>query len=74
MSEIPASEELIEGRITSKQRRLFKKLTDVSLYRQLRDRGVFATPLVPRTDLELNTGLLPPAEAAGRIVRHFHLG
>ena len=68
--ELTASEDVIEERLASKQRLQFKKLTDVALYRQLRDCGAFATPLIPRTDLRLDTGVLAPAEAARRIVRH----
>ncbi len=68
--EITASEEVIEARITSKPRQQFRKLTDLALYRQLRDSGAFATPLIPRTDLRLDTGTMTPAEAAQRIARH----
>lgn len=71
--EITADEATIEGRIASQQRQQFKKLTDVALYRQLRDSGVFATPLIPRTDLRIDSGKLAPAEAAGRIAAHFRL-
>lgn len=71
--EITASEDVIESRIASNQRQQFRKLTDVALYRQLRDRGVFATPIIPRTELRIDTGTIEPAEAAARIVRHFAL-
>ncbi len=71
--EITADETTIESRIASQQRQQFKKLTDVALYRQLRDSGVFATPLIPRTDLRIDSGKLAPAEAAGRIAAHFRL-
>lgn len=71
--EITADETVIESRIASKQRQQFKKLTDVVLYRQLRDSGVFATPIIPRTDLHIDSGKLAPAEAAGRIAVHFRL-
>ncbi len=71
--EITADEMVIESRITSKQRQQFKKLTDLALYRQLRDSGVFAAPLIPRTDLRIDTGKVSPAEAAAQIVRRFTL-
>jgi MoxR-like ATPase len=71
--EITADETTIESRIASKQRQQFKKLTDVALYRQLRDSGTFATPLIPRTDLRIDTGKTSPTEAAGRIAGHFQL-
>ncbi len=72
--EITASEAIIETRIASQQRAQFKKLTDVALYRQLRDSGAFATPLIPRTDLRIDTGRASPVEAAARIRLHFALG
>jgi len=72
--EITASEAVIEQRLGSTGRRQFKKLTDLVLYRQLRDSGAFATPLIPRTDLRIDTGHLAPAEAARLIAAHFHLG
>jgi hypothetical protein len=68
--ELTADEAVIEGRIGSSQRQQFKKLTDVALYRQLRERGTFATPLIPRTDLRIDTGALTPTEAARCIIRH----
>jgi hypothetical protein len=70
---LTASETAIEERIGSKQRRRFKKLTDVALYRQLRDRGTFATPLIPRTDLLIDTGTASPGAAARQIAAHFQL-
>lgn len=72
--EITASEAVIESRVDSDQRRKFKKLTDVALYRRLRDSGAFATPLIPRTDLTVDTGAAEPGEAAAQIARHFRLG
>lgn len=71
--EITAEEAVIESRIASQQRQQFRKLTDVALYRQLRDSGVFSSPLIPRTDLRIDSGKLAPAEAAGRIAVHFRL-
>ena len=71
--EITADEAVIESRIASKQRQQFKKLTDVALYRRLRNSGVFATPLIPRTDLRIDTGKTAPAEAAAHITRQFSL-
>lgn len=72
--QLQLDEALIEDRLATEQRRVFRKLTDVALYRQLRDRGAFTSPLIPRTDFKLDTGLLTPTETAGRIARHFHLG
>jgi hypothetical protein len=52
---------------------LFKKLTDVALYRQLRDSGTFATPHIPRTDLRIDTGVTMPGAAARQIADCFQL-
>jgi hypothetical protein len=64
---------VIESRLASDQRLQFRKLADVALYRQLRDAGVFARPLIPRADLTLDTEHVAPAETAAAIVRHLGL-
>lgn len=69
--EITADEAVIESRLASKQRQQFRKLTDVVLYRQLRDSGTFATPLIPRTDLRIDTGVTMPDAAAQQIADCF---
>ncbi|MBL9214907.1 MAG: AAA family ATPase [Opitutaceae bacterium] len=71
--ELTAPEAVIEDRLASAQRRQFRKLTDRALYRKLRDAGAFASPVIPRSDLRLDTGALAPAEAARRIVAEFGL-
>ena len=43
---------------TGAPRQDFRKLTDLALYRQLRDTGAFATPRIPRSDLTLDTAEL----------------
>lgn len=68
--ELAASEADIEARLASAQRQGFRKLTDLALYRQLRAVGAFLTPVIPRTDLRLDTARLSPAEAAQEIARH----
>jgi hypothetical protein len=67
------SEAAIEARLATDQRKQFRKLVDLPLYRQLRDSGTFATPVIPRTDLEIDTEKYPPAESAARIAKHFGL-
>jgi hypothetical protein len=67
------SEAAIEARLATDQRKGFRKLTDLALYRQLRDSGTFATPVIPRTDLELDTEHTAPPDSAARIARHFAL-
>ena len=71
--EITASEAEIESRIDSPQRQQFKKLVDLALYRQLRDSGAFATPVIPRTDLRIDTGMVAPSGAARAIAQRFQL-
>ena len=44
------------------------------IYRQLRDGGAFATPVIPRTDLVIDTEHLAPADSAARIAAHFRIG
>lgn len=68
------NEAAIESRLATDQRKGFRKLTDLALYRQLRDSGTFATPLIPRTDLTIDTEHSTPAASAGHITQHFHLG
>lgn len=67
------AEAAIEARLDSAQRQSFRKLTDLALYRQLRDRGTFTRPRIPRTDLAIDTGDTTPQYAAAQIVRHFRL-
>jgi len=67
------SEAGIESRIATDQRKEFHKLTDLALYRRLRETGTFATPVIPRTDLIVSTESTLPAAAAACIVRRFHL-
>lgn len=67
--QLVASEAEIERRLTADSRRAFGKLTDLELYRQARDAGVFSTPTIPRTDLRIDTGSYSPAEAAAQIAQ-----
>lgn len=67
--EVTAPESVIEARMGSEQRQRFRKLTDVVLYRQLRDSGTFATPVIPRTDLRIDSSLTKPEESARLIVK-----
>ncbi|MES1169006.1 MAG: shikimate kinase, partial [Oleiharenicola lentus] len=71
--ELKLSEAAIEARLATDQRKQFRKLVDLPLYRQLRAAGVFATPVIPRTDLVIDTERTPPAESAARIAKHFNL-
>jgi hypothetical protein len=71
--ELRASEKTIESRLAAGSRGHFKKLTDVNLYRELRAARVFESPVIPRTDLTIDTEKMPPPEASRLIVRHFKL-
>jgi len=71
--ELGARESVIESRIPISQRRHFKKLTDPALYRQLRAEGAFDKPVIPRSDLRIDTGRMSPDEAAREIVARFDL-
>ncbi len=67
-------EAAIESRLATDQRKQFRKLTDLDLYRRLRAAGNFATPIIPRTDLEIGTEHSSPADSAALIRSHFNLG
>ncbi len=67
------SEAGLESRLASEQRRGFRKLTDHTLYRKLRDEGAFSRPRIPRTDLLLDSENASAIDSAARIARHFHL-
>ena len=71
--ELLATEAVIEARLAEASRRQFRKLTDLMLYRQQRDSGSFRTPLIPRTDLRIDTEKEKPTAAARRITEYFHL-
>jgi hypothetical protein len=67
--ELSASEAEIERRLSDAPRHAMKKLVDVSLYRQLRDNGVFATPMLPPPRLRIDTEKTTPSEAAEQIAQ-----
>ena len=67
--QLRASEAAIEARLATSQRQGFRKLTDLQLYRELRATGTFNSPVIPRTDLQIDTEVLSPVEAARMIAR-----
>lgn len=71
--ELTAWETAIESRLTSGSRHHFKKLTDVSLYRKLRADGAFDSPVIPRSDLRIDTEKNSADDAARKIAAHFGL-
>ena len=65
--ELTATEAVIEARLANISRVENGKLTDLALYRQLRDAGAFTTPVIPAPRLRLDTAQLNPTTAATRI-------
>lgn len=65
--ELTADEAEIERRLGAASRHQKRKLTDLALYRQLREAGVFRTPVIPPSRLSLDTSRLSPSQAADRI-------
>jgi hypothetical protein len=72
--EVFAEEAAIETRLGSEDRQAFRKLTDLALYRQLRDSGAFSQPTIPRTDLRVETTDSAPTAIAGDICTALGLG
>jgi hypothetical protein len=71
--EVTAGEAAIESRLASKQRQQFRKLTDLELYRQLREAGVFLSPTIPRTELRIDTETVDPQTAGRQIAETLSL-
>lgn len=65
--ELTASEEAIEERIVSESRRIERKTLGLAAYRELREEGVFVTPVIPTPRLTIDTEKLSPSEAAEKI-------
>jgi hypothetical protein len=66
--ELTADEALIEARLGAESRRRDGKVMDPAMYRRLRLRGVFETPVIRAPRLKLDTGKLSSVDAAGKIV------
>jgi hypothetical protein len=64
---LTASEEAIERRLSAPSRREHRKLADLELYRDLRSRGVFASPVLPAPHLALDTETMSAEKAAAAI-------
>ena len=64
---LTASEAAIEARLSAPSRHEHRKLVDLPLYRQLLAKGTFATPVIPRNDLVIDTGRMTASEAAAEI-------
>jgi hypothetical protein len=66
--EMLCEESVLEQRLNTSERRTHKKLLSVATYRELRDRGVFASPLMPAPQMRVDTTQQSPREAAVQIV------
>jgi adenylylsulfate kinase-like enzyme len=66
--EIVCDEAVLEKRLDTPERRTHKKLLSVAIYRELRDRGVFASPKMPAPHMRVDTTQQSPREAAVQIV------
>lgn len=66
--EIVCDEAVLEKRLDTPERRTHKKLLSVAIYRELRDRGVFASPVMPASRMRVDTTQQSPREAALQIV------
>jgi predicted kinase len=66
--ELTAPEHVIEARLAAASRVGFK-LTDVELYRKLRDQGAFDRPVMPAAALTVDTSERDPAASAELIAR-----
>jgi hypothetical protein len=65
--ELFASESRIEERLGSESRRREGKMLDAPMYRDLRAKGVFDSPVISVPRLRIDTGEIAPAEAAVRV-------
>jgi hypothetical protein len=65
--ELVASEKDIEARLGSESRLLDGKVLDAGMYRDLRAKGAFDTPVIAAPRLRIDTGKVFPEEAAEQI-------
>ena len=67
-------EDVIETRLDADSRREFGKLRSLSDYHRLRDSGAFDYPHMPMSDIEIDTSLIHPQEAALAIYQGLQQG
>jgi len=67
-------EDVIEARVDADSRREFGKLRSLPDYRRLRDSGAFDYPNMPMSDIEIDTSLVQPQEAALEIYLRLQQG
>ena len=66
--EMLCEESILENRLDTPERRSFEKLISAEKFRELRDRGVFASPRMPPPQMRVDTTQQSPREAAVQIV------
>ncbi|HEY1764903.1 MAG TPA: AAA family ATPase [Opitutaceae bacterium] len=68
---LDASEATLERRLSFPTRREYRKLVDLDLYRSLRAKGVFRSPVLPAPRLTLDTEVMNAEQAAEAISAAF---
>src|SRR5262249_41956037 len=71
--EVVCDPEELEKRISTAERKNYKKLVSVEFFHELRAKGVFDSPKMPAPQLTLNSTLDSPRENAMRIAERFSL-
>ena len=66
--EIVCDEAALEKRLDTPERRAHQKLLSVAMFRELRDKEVFASPKMPAPQMRVDTTRQSPREAATLIV------
>lgn len=70
---LTCSDDELEKRLVHPTRRLFGKLTDLGMFRDLRAAGTFVDPEVVSNQLVIDTTSITPVEAAAQILRELQL-
>jgi hypothetical protein len=71
--ELVCSDNILETRIESHDRKTFKKLSSLDFYRHLKDEGAFDFPSSLPVDLRIDTSANSPAVSAGLIIEALKL-
>ena len=66
--EMLCEESALENRLDTPERRVYKKMLSVTDYRELRNRNVFAFPVMPAPQMRVDTTQQSPREAAVQIL------
>lgn len=66
--EMLCEESALENRLDTPERRVYKKMLSVADYRELRNRNVFAFPVMPAPQMRVDTTQQSPREAAVQIL------